>query len=111
MTMITPSYLGETIEYSSLHACRSTLEDPTDLIITLNAGAETLLARKRELSAEQIARQIEIKDNLDFQGTPCVAVDAREPALRGAEMALAAMTAPSANGASSPLARPATGRR
>ena len=32
MTMITPSYLGETIEYSSLHACRSTLEDPTGLI-------------------------------------------------------------------------------
>ena len=32
MTMITPSYLGETIEYSSLHACRSTLEDPTDSI-------------------------------------------------------------------------------
>ena len=29
MTMITPRYLGETIEYSSLHACRSTLEDPT----------------------------------------------------------------------------------
>ena len=29
MTMITPSYLGETREYSSLHACRSTLEDPT----------------------------------------------------------------------------------
>ena len=32
MTMITPSYLGETIEYSSLHACRSTLEDPTTRI-------------------------------------------------------------------------------
>ena len=32
MTMITPSYLGETIEYSSLHACRSTLEDPTDQV-------------------------------------------------------------------------------
>ena len=31
MTMITPSYLGETIEYSSLHACRSTLEDPTGM--------------------------------------------------------------------------------
>ena len=30
MTMITPSYLGETIEYSSLHACRSTLEDPNE---------------------------------------------------------------------------------
>ena len=33
MTMITPSYLGETIEYSSLHACRSTLEDPTLLLV------------------------------------------------------------------------------
>ena len=33
MTMITPSYLGETIEYSSLHACRSTLEDPTELLL------------------------------------------------------------------------------
>ena len=33
MTMITPSYLGETIEYSSLHACRSTLEDPTTSIM------------------------------------------------------------------------------
>ena len=32
MTMITPSYLGETIEYSSLHACRSTLEDPTTML-------------------------------------------------------------------------------
>ena len=35
MTMITPSYLGETIEYSSLHACRSTLEDPS--FLELNA--------------------------------------------------------------------------
>ena len=33
MTMITPSYLGETIEYSSLHACRSTLEDPTNFYL------------------------------------------------------------------------------
>ena len=33
MTMITPSYLGETIEYSSLHACRSTLEDPTNFLL------------------------------------------------------------------------------
>ena len=39
MTMITPSYLGETIEYSSLHACRSTLEDPTiDLAAIIGAG-------------------------------------------------------------------------
>ena len=36
MTMITPSYLGETIEYSSLHACRSTLEDPTFGSITVD---------------------------------------------------------------------------
>ena len=35
MTMITPSYLGETIEYSSLHACRSTLEDPTVQVVAL----------------------------------------------------------------------------
>lgn len=45
MTMITPSYLGETIEYSSLHACRSTLEDPTKqrplyLVDSWNPGAE-----------------------------------------------------------------------
>ena len=41
MTMITPSYLGETIEYSSLHACRSTLEDPTvSLVRVRNAQRE-----------------------------------------------------------------------
>ena len=40
MTMITPSYLGETIEYSSLHACRSTLEDPTAISHTI--GTETI---------------------------------------------------------------------
>ena len=39
MTMITPSYLGETIEYSSLHACRSTLEDPTKSSIALEHGS------------------------------------------------------------------------
>ena len=38
MTMITPSYLGETIEYSSLHACRSTLEDPTFSRVGLKNG-------------------------------------------------------------------------
>ena len=43
MTMITPSYLGETIEYSSLHACRSTLEDPTELAAAV-AGAERFRA-------------------------------------------------------------------
>ena len=38
MTMITPSYLGETIEYSSLHACRSTLEDPTFIVHWAGGG-------------------------------------------------------------------------
>ena len=40
MTMITPSYLGETIEYSSLHACRSTLEDPTPSLAEMFGGGE-----------------------------------------------------------------------
>ena len=43
MTMITPSYLGETIEYSSLHACRSTLEDPTGTLVTVRHGGWTAL--------------------------------------------------------------------
>jgi len=43
MTMITPSYLGETIEYSSLHACRSTLEDPTrDAMYMHERGVEAV---------------------------------------------------------------------
>ena len=46
MTMITPSYLGETIEYSSLHACRSTLEDPTNrgLAAAFMTGLETAVS-------------------------------------------------------------------
>ena len=44
MTMITPSYLGETIEYSSLHACRSTLEDPTRLARDLHDSTSQELA-------------------------------------------------------------------
>ena len=46
MTMITPSYLGETIEYSSLHACRSTLEDPT---FARHANLPLLLSRAEAL--------------------------------------------------------------
>ena len=48
MTMITPSYLGETIEYSSLHACRSTLEDPTDEIVFLQPGREVQNPKSRK---------------------------------------------------------------
>ena len=47
MTMITPSYLGETIEYSSLHACRSTLEDPTHATNNGGAGSAGSLARSK----------------------------------------------------------------
>ena len=46
MTMITPSYLGETIEYSSLHACRSTLEDPTCHEMNCYSGVEESVRRK-----------------------------------------------------------------
>ena len=50
MTMITPSYLGETIEYSSLHACRSTLEDPTaELQEILTMGQSTISTHLSQL--------------------------------------------------------------
>ena len=48
MTMITPSYLGETIEYSSLHACRSTLEDPTQA--ASNGASSNVLDLQRRVS-------------------------------------------------------------
>ena len=56
MTMITPSYLGETIEYSSLHACRSTLEDPTNYPLFEHRtvlGNLALAARSTGLSGSQ----------------------------------------------------------
>ena len=69
MTMITPSYLGETIEYSSLHACRSTLEDPTrisgspysmwrDIALTNKTNIRTALLRLEQHLAH-------IRENLD----------------------------------------------
>ena len=51
MTMITPSYLGETIEYSSLHACRSTLEDPTGKCSTPAAPSIVVQPQSRIVSA------------------------------------------------------------
>ena len=48
MTMITPSYLGETIEYSSLHACRSTLEDPTERTVRVAAIRHRALAYRTD---------------------------------------------------------------
>ena len=47
MTMITPSYLGETIEYSSLHACRSTPSSPSKSK-ALTPEDRTLIKRFRD---------------------------------------------------------------
>ena len=61
MTMITPSYLGETIEYSSLHACRSTLEDPTHLraaLAKLTAESAGLVAGAAHQHADSAQRMI-----------------------------------------------------
>ena len=55
MTMITPSYLGETIEYSSLHACRSTLEDPTEKMAAFQARLRSCLKPKR--TSRAVARK------------------------------------------------------
>ena len=59
MTMITPSYLGETIEYSSLHACRSTLEDPT--LIQATQPADIVLCEGLLLS-EDVKWTSQMKD-------------------------------------------------
>ena len=56
MTMITPSYLGETIEYSSLHACRSTLEDPTLASIVERLPRTLLVARVAVFMADEAGR-------------------------------------------------------
>ena len=58
MTMITPSYLGETIEYSSLHACRSTLEDPTHARSDDKALADSASADRGGASLIQTSRQL-----------------------------------------------------
>ena len=57
MTMITPSYLGETIEYSSLHACRSTLEDPTSLFHPIAEFLERRPARGQFAHPARAQRQ------------------------------------------------------
>ena len=57
MTMITPSYLGETIEYSSLHACRSTLEDPTETLFEAR-GAGGAFADLFDFAARVDAKKI-----------------------------------------------------
>ena len=71
MTMITPSYLGETIEYSSLHACRSTLEDPTIYAErALRAGAQGYIMKQEATDKVLVAlrrilcREIYVSDRI-----------------------------------------------
>ena len=76
MTMITPSYLGETIEYSSLHACRSTLEDPTHLDKKDYANAIADADRAIALDPK-LARAYNLRGSaLRAAGDPRKAVDA-----------------------------------
>ena len=65
MTMITPSYLGETIEYSSLHACRSTLEDPTGKSKKL---CEDCADRAREQAEVAEASESVVQGMMGFKG-------------------------------------------
>ena len=60
MTMITPSYLGETIEYSSLHACRSTLEDPTEFFPSRTSDAlrKSLYALAMEWTVSGVQQRV-----------------------------------------------------
>ena len=68
MTMITPSYLGETIEYSSLHACRSTLEDPTYL-----PGGSSATMAVIDISAS--GKPTVLSTVTTARGSHCVTVD------------------------------------
>ena len=60
MTMITPSYLGETIEYSSLHACRSTLEDPTNVVERVRTVQDIL---GRRILLENVSSYVTFRDS------------------------------------------------
>ena len=71
MTMITPSYLGETIEYSSLHACRSTLEDPTRIVSEVSerhefgSGVSRLIGNSPRVRDRRGRRRRSLADVLD----------------------------------------------
>ena len=66
MTMITPSYLGETIEYSSLHACRSTLEDPTLYAAGKDCGPEANMAKMLAADASWAAADMCVQTHGGF---------------------------------------------
>ena len=81
MTMITPSYLGETIEYSSLHACRSTLEDPTETAqrsgarIVFSCGYDSLPFELGVFCCQETAKKV--------FGAPVARVKGRVRAMKG----------------------------
>ena len=82
MTMITPSYLGETIEYSSLHACRSTLEDPTlgvpgvrAIISDIHSNLEALLAVLEDIKKHNVTEIYCLGDIVGYGPNPRECVD------------------------------------
>ena len=79
MTMITPSYLGETIEYSSLHACRSTLEDPTCTVSAKPASGSPLLSSAVTVTANGASGDtlVGTDSESDTAGAACVEVCGR----------------------------------
>ena len=79
MTMITPSYLGETIEYSSLHACRSTLEDPTLTTLAPVMAASWPADRERLFRTTRMTAELLAITSL---GGLAFAIVASEPVVR-----------------------------
>ena len=75
MTMITPSYLGETIEYSSLHACRSTLEDPTEKLSKRDRGLTLRSLREVGIAPEAVAGYLAHSLGLIDRAERCRPVD------------------------------------
>ena len=88
MTMITPSYLGETIEYSSLHACRSTLEDPTESRRTQEGSLATGVARMSEQRAQVSARCAELDAELASGDAPITQLQAKLDGLLSQQLAV-----------------------
>jgi thymidylate kinase len=59
-----------------------------DLVVILKAPAQTILARKQELTPEEAERQIQLLDRLQYQARQVFEVDATQPPDRVAEIIL-----------------------
>jgi thymidylate kinase len=64
-----------------------------DAVVVLSAPAEVLLARKQELSAEEIGRQSRVLEKIDFQAQRVITIDATQSAEVIAEEILAKLEA------------------